>query len=116
MTEEKAFLDRQKDLLEIIQLIEKFKKKYNGNIKDILKLIELSEKINLNVIETNKVQLIRLTLIKLETKFGNKLIPIKEIIKELKNRMENEEILGILDNLTISGDIYHPKKDFVQRM
>ena len=115
MNEEKAFWDKQKDLLKIIQLIETFKEKYNlTNMKDILKWIELSQKIN-SLPRRNKTLLVKDIIIKLERKFG-KLVPIKEIKKKLRNKINEKDINDAIDMLTISGDIFHPIKNFIQRM
>jgi hypothetical protein len=54
-------------------------------------------------------------LSKLETRLG-KLIPIDEVKKELEGKMDEKDVDDSIDKLTISGDIFHPKKGFIQRM
>jgi len=63
----------------------------------------------------SKIILVREALIRLESRLG-KLIPIEEVEKELEGKVKKQEIEDALDKLTISGDIFHPKKGFVQRM
>jgi len=65
--------------------------------------------------QRGKIILVRENLIRLESRLG-KLIPIEEIKKELGGKIEEKDIDDALDKLTISGDIFHPRKGFVQRM
>jgi len=65
--------------------------------------------------QRGKVLLVRETLSRLESRLG-KFIPIEEIIKELEGKLEIKDVDESLDKLTISGDIFHPRKGFVQRM
>jgi len=65
--------------------------------------------------QRGKIMLIRDTIASLESKLG-KLIPIEEIKKELQGKVEDNQIDEAIDKLTISGDIFHPRKGFVQRM
>ena len=65
--------------------------------------------------QRGKIVLVRETLARLESRLG-KLIPIEELKKELEGKIEEKEIGDALDKLTISGDIFHPKKGFVQRL
>ena len=65
--------------------------------------------------QRSKIILVRETLARLESRLG-KLIPVEEIKKELQGKVEEREIDDSLDKLTISGDIFHPRKGFVQRM
>ncbi len=65
--------------------------------------------------QRGKIVLVRETLARLESRLG-KLIPIDELKKELEGKIDVKEIDDALDKLTISGDIFHPKKGFVQRM
>jgi len=63
----------------------------------------------------NQIIIVREALIRLETRLG-KLIPIEELKKELEGKLGEVEIEEALDKLTISGDIFHPRKNYVQRM
>jgi len=65
--------------------------------------------------QRGKIILVRETLARLESRLG-KLIPIEEIKKELEGKMDGNDIDEALEKLTISGDIFHPRKGFVQRM
>lgn len=65
--------------------------------------------------QRGKIMTVRDTLSRLETRLG-KLIPIEELKKELQGKMEDKDIDDSVDKLTISGDIFHPRKGFVQRM
>ncbi len=65
--------------------------------------------------QRGKIILVRETLARLESRLG-KLIPIEEVKKELEGKMDSNDIDEALDKLTISGDIFHPRKGFVQRM
>jgi replicative DNA helicase Mcm len=65
--------------------------------------------------QRGKIMIVRDTLSRLETRLG-KLIPIEELKKELQGKMEDKDIDDAIDKLNISGDIFHPKKGFIQRM
>jgi len=65
--------------------------------------------------QRGKIMLVKETLARLESRLG-KLIPIEEIKKELQGKVEEKDIDDSIDKLTISGDIFHPRKGFVQRM
>lgn len=65
--------------------------------------------------QRGKILLVRDTITKLETRLG-KLIPLEELKKELEGKLDDKTVDEMLEKLTISGDIFHPKKGFVQRM
>jgi len=65
--------------------------------------------------QRSKIMLVKEVLGKLESKLG-KLIPLEEIRKELDGKLDEKQIEEALDKLTTSGDIFHPRKGFVQRM
>ncbi|MBU4086933.1 MAG: ATP-binding protein [Nanoarchaeota archaeon] len=65
--------------------------------------------------QRGKIMLVKDTLNKLESRLG-KLIPIEELRKELEGKIDGKDLEDSLDKLTISGDIFHPRKGFVQRM
>ena len=62
-----------------------------------------------------KIMKVKEAIIALESKIG-KLIPIEELEKELEGKMPKTEVDEALEKLSMSGDIFHPKKDFVQRV
>ncbi len=65
--------------------------------------------------QRGKIMLVKDTVSKLESRLG-KLIPVEEVMKELEGKVDVKEIEDALDKLTISGDIFHPRKGFIQRM
>ncbi|MCS7134356.1 MAG: minichromosome maintenance protein MCM [Candidatus Pacearchaeota archaeon] len=65
--------------------------------------------------ERSKIVLVRDVIIKLENRLG-KLIPIQEVVEELKEKIPIEELEDIIDKLKRSGDIFEPKKGFLQRV
>lgn len=65
--------------------------------------------------QRNKIMIIRDTIISLESKLG-KMIPIEEITKELENQLDKNEIEEAINKLNIQGEIFKPKRGFVQRM
>ena len=52
-------------------------------------------------------------IIDLENKVG-KQIPVEELEKALEGKMEKADIDDALEKLAISGDVFHPKKGFIQ--
>jgi len=65
--------------------------------------------------ERSRIILVRETLGRLESRHG-KLIPIDEIKKELAEKMNESEIDESIKKLAMSGDIFQPRKGFVQRV
>lgn len=65
--------------------------------------------------QRGKIMLVKDTIVRLESRLG-KLIPIEELTKELEGKVDSKDIDDSLDKLTISGDIFHPRKGFIQRM
>jgi len=63
----------------------------------------------------NKITVVSDTLEELEKKMGN-LIPLEEINKALNGRMKDSEIDEAVGKLLKSGDLFRPKRGFVQRM
>ncbi|MFC1682457.1 minichromosome maintenance protein MCM [Nanoarchaeota archaeon] len=63
----------------------------------------------------NKIITVRETMNQLESRLG-KLIPLEELEKELEDKMTKDEITESLSKLQSSGDIFHPKRGFVQRV
>jgi len=65
--------------------------------------------------QRGRILLVKDTITRLETRLG-KLIPIEELKRELQGKIEEKEVDDTIEKLYISGDIFHPKKGFVQRM
>ena len=65
--------------------------------------------------QRGKILLVRETLSRLESRLG-KLIPVEELKKELEGKIELKDIEEALDKLNTSGDIFYPRRGFVQRM
>jgi replicative DNA helicase Mcm len=63
----------------------------------------------------NKINVIVDTIEELEKRLG-KLIPLEEISKALDGRMKGTEIDEAVGKLLKSGDLFRPKRGFVQRM
>jgi len=64
--------------------------------------------------QRNKIIRVRETITRLESKLG-KLIPVEEIEKELENSMSKSEIEEAIIKLRTQGDIFEPRKGFVQK-
>ncbi len=64
--------------------------------------------------QRNKILLVRDTLTELENRLG-KLIPIEEIEKELDGKIKKEEIEDALNKLNSSGDIFRPRRGYIQK-
>jgi len=65
--------------------------------------------------QRNKVFAVRDTILELENRIG-KLIPVEEIEKELENKLSKEEIEEAINQLNTNGDIFKPKKGYIQRV
>ncbi|MBU2052631.1 MAG: minichromosome maintenance protein MCM [Nanoarchaeota archaeon] len=65
--------------------------------------------------QRSKIFTVRDTLAHLESRLG-KLIPIEEIEKELEDKLTKDEISDAIGKLQSSGDIFRPKRGYVQRM
>jgi replicative DNA helicase Mcm len=65
--------------------------------------------------QRSKVIILRETLSKLEEKLG-KFIPMEELEKELTGKMNKDDIDDAVQKLIASGDIFIPRKGFVQRI
>jgi len=62
-----------------------------------------------------KIISVKETLSKLESQLG-KLIPLEEIERALEGKMEKDDIEEALNQLSKAGDIFRPKKGYIQRM
>ncbi|MEK6933528.1 MAG: minichromosome maintenance protein MCM [Nanoarchaeota archaeon] len=63
----------------------------------------------------NKILIIRELISKLESKLG-KLIPMEEIEKSVEGKISSVELEDILTQLSKSGDIFRPKKGYIQKI
>ena len=64
--------------------------------------------------QRSKIIIVRETITQLENKLG-KMVPIEEVQKELEGKLETNEIEDAMDKLQSSGDIFKPRRGFVQR-
>jgi len=65
--------------------------------------------------QRSKVILLRETIAKLEERLG-KFIPLEELKKELENKMSEDEISDAIRKLISSGDVFKPRRGFIQRI
>ncbi len=65
--------------------------------------------------QKNRIILVREAIGRLESRLG-KLIPIDELSKELGEKMDHETVEEIIEKLAIAGDIFKPKRGFIQKM
>jgi replicative DNA helicase Mcm len=65
--------------------------------------------------ERSKIVIVREAIIRLESRTG-KLIPIEELKRELEGKIEEPDIEDIMEKLKRIGDIFEPKRGFVQRI
>ncbi len=63
----------------------------------------------------NKILIVRETIAQLESRLG-KLIPIEELEKNIEGKMSAIELEDALTQLSRSGDIFKPKKGFIQKI
>ncbi|MCK4650089.1 minichromosome maintenance protein MCM [Candidatus Pacearchaeota archaeon] len=63
----------------------------------------------------NKIVVVVDTIEELEKKMG-KLIPLEEVSKALEGRMKGSEVDEAIGKLLKSGDLFRPRRGFVQRM
>ena len=65
--------------------------------------------------QRNKIVIVRETIEELENKLG-KLIPLEEVTKALKGKMSETDIDEAMGKLLKAGDLFRPKRGFIQRM
>jgi replicative DNA helicase Mcm len=63
----------------------------------------------------NKILIVKEAIVRLESRLG-KLIPIEELSKELADKVDKDIVEEIVEQLAIAGDIFKPKRGFIQRM
>lgn len=64
--------------------------------------------------QRSKIVLVRETISNLEGKIG-KMIPMEEVESELEGKLSKDQIHEAVEKLRASGDIFKPKRGFVQR-
>jgi replicative DNA helicase Mcm len=64
--------------------------------------------------QRSKIITVRETITKLEDKLG-KLIPLEDLQQELENKISKTDLEDAISKLKSSGDIFEPRKGFVQR-
>ncbi|OGJ19066.1 hypothetical protein A3K73_01980 [Candidatus Pacearchaeota archaeon RBG_13_36_9] len=65
--------------------------------------------------QRSKIIVVREAISRLEGRMG-KLIPIEELQKELEEKMSKEEVEDSIQKLKQTGDIFEPRKGYVQRV
>jgi len=65
--------------------------------------------------QRNKISYVRLAMENLEKKLG-KLVPLEELEKELKGKLKPEEVDEAVGKLLKAGDLFRPKRGYIQRM
>ena len=62
-----------------------------------------------------KIRILKETILKLESRLG-KLIPVEELEKEIDSSMSKEDLEDSLDQLSKSGEIFKPKRGYIQKI
>lgn len=62
----------------------------------------------------NKILVVRETIAQLESRLG-KLIPMEELEKAIEGKLSSVELEDAISQLSKSGDIFRPKKGFIQK-
>jgi DNA replicative helicase MCM subunit Mcm2 (Cdc46/Mcm family) len=62
-----------------------------------------------------KIRILKETILKLESRLG-KLIPVEELEKEIGSSMSKEDLEDSLDQLSKSGEIFKPKRGYIQKI
>ena len=64
--------------------------------------------------QRNKIMIVRDTITELEDKLG-KMIPMEEVEKELEGKITKAEFEEAINKLSISGDIFKPRRGYISR-
>ncbi len=64
--------------------------------------------------QRNKIIIVRDTIIDLENRLG-KMIPLEEIENELQDKLSKQEIEEAINKLSISGDVFKPRRGYISR-
>ena len=65
--------------------------------------------------QRNKIHIVKEVLEQLENKLG-KLIPMEEVEKELKDKLKDDEVTEMIGKLVKAGDLFRPRRGYIQRM
>jgi DNA replicative helicase MCM subunit Mcm2 (Cdc46/Mcm family) len=65
--------------------------------------------------QKSKIILVREAILRLESRLG-KLIPVEEIMRDLSEKTDQETVEDALLKLKTAGDIFEPKRGFIQRI
>jgi replicative DNA helicase Mcm len=65
--------------------------------------------------QRNKIMIVKEAISNLESKMG-KLIPEEELEKELEGKVTKEELDEVLEKLNRAGDVFKPRRGFIQKM
>jgi len=65
--------------------------------------------------QRNKITIVREAIEELEDSLG-KLIPLEEVEKKLTGKLKVEEIDEAVGKLLKAGDLFRPKRGYIQRM
>ncbi len=64
--------------------------------------------------QRNKIIMVRDIIIDLESRLG-KMIPVEEIENELQDKLSKQEIEEAINKLSISGDVFKPRRGYISR-
>jgi replicative DNA helicase Mcm len=65
--------------------------------------------------ERNKIVILREAIVRLESRIG-KLVPIDELKREVSDKIKENDVEEMLEKLERMGDVFEPKRGFVQRV
>ena len=102
-----------KDAIEAIDLVKSYLMQV-GYDKDT-KTFDVDRITGTSASSRNKIHVVQEVVENLEKKMG-KLIPFEEITKALAGKMSETDIDEVVGKLLKSGDLFRPKRGFVQRM
>jgi len=65
--------------------------------------------------QKSKIIMVREAILRLESRLG-KLIPVEEVVRELAEKIDSEAVEDSLLKLKTAGDIFEPKRGFIQKI
>ncbi len=65
--------------------------------------------------QRSKIILVREAVTRIESRLG-KLIPVEEIIKDMEGKLDEESIIEAINELNRVGDVFSPRKGYIQRV
>jgi len=83
---------------------------YESNTIDIDKIST-----GITASQKSKIIMVREAILRMESRFG-KLIPVEELAKELAEKVDPETVEDSILKLKTAGDIFEPKRGFIQRI